>query len=50
MLFDEAKMVSERLNQDHATTAVLLQSAVAGLFSKDANRAFQSTIGAILKG
>ena len=50
MLFDEAKLVSERINQDHATTATLLQLAVGGLFDKDANKVFQGAVKAVLKG
>lgn len=49
MLFDEARLVAERLNQNHATSAVLLQLAVGGLLDKDANAVFQKSVETILK-
>lgn len=41
---DEARLVVERVNNGHVTTAVLLQMAVSGVLSKKANKAFQKQI------
>ncbi len=44
MVWDEARLVVERLNGLESTRAVLLQMAVSSLFSKEGGRAFKMTI------
>lgn len=44
MLWMETKLVTNRLNQDFATTALLTQMAVAGVLSKEAGKAFDKRI------
>jgi hypothetical protein len=44
MLWDEQVLVVERLNRREATRATLLQSAVSGVLSKEANKAFSEII------
>ena len=41
---DESRLVVERVNNGHATTAVLLQLAVSGVLSKKANKDFTKTV------
>lgn len=43
-LWMETKIVRKRLNNDFATSATLLQMAVAGVLSTDANTAFEKKI------
>lgn len=44
MVFVEAELVVERINNAHATTAILLQTAVSSLLSKKGSSAFQTQI------
>jgi hypothetical protein len=41
---DEARLVVERVNNGHATTAVLLQLAVSGVLDKKANKDFKKIV------
>lgn len=47
---DEAAIVVQRVNNGHATTAVLLQMAVSGVLSTKGNKAFQKTIKSLQGG
>ena len=48
-LMDEARLVVQRVNNGHATTAILLQGAVSGVLSKKANKEFQKQISRLLE-
>lgn len=50
MLHDEARLVVQRVNNSHVTTATLLQQAVSGVLSKEGNKTFQKTIKSLLEG
>lgn len=49
MLMDEARLVVQRVNNGHVTTATLLQGAVSGVLSKKANKEFQKQIKRLLE-
>lgn len=44
MVWDEARLVVERRNSEHATNSVLMQLAVLSVLSKDGQREFKKTI------
>jgi len=44
MIWDEARLVVERLNGAYATEAILVQSAIASALSKDGAKEFKKTI------
>lgn len=46
---DEARLVVQRVNNGHVTTATLLQGAVSGVLSKKANKEFQKQIKRLLE-
>lgn len=46
-IYDESELVVERLNSRAATDAILLQSAVASVISKDAGKHFDSLINGL---
>ena len=48
MASDEARLVVQRVNNGHATTATLLQAAVSGVLSKKANKDFRKVIRDLL--
>lgn len=50
LVFDEARLVEDRLNGYFATNAVLTQMAVSALFSKDAGKAFQEMVTDLIEG
>lgn len=50
MLWDEAVLVTERVNSGLVTHMVLLQMAVAGILDKKANKAFQKQLKALGRG
>jgi len=50
MLQDEARLVVQRVNNGHVTTATLLQQAVSGVLSKEGNKAFRKVIKELLEG
>ena len=49
MLMDEARLITQRVNVGHVTTATLLQSAVSGILSKRANKEFKKQIDRLLE-
>lgn len=44
MVWDEARIIVERQNGAHATTAILTQLAVVSVLSKEGQREFKKTI------
>jgi len=42
MLFDEAQLVTERVNSGHITFATLLRLAVSSILSKKADKVFKA--------
>jgi len=44
MVWDEARLVVERRNREHATNAILTQLAVASILSKDGRKEFTKTV------
>ena len=50
ILQDEARLVVQRVNNGHVTTATLLQQAVSGVLSKEGNKAFRKVIKELLEG
>lgn len=49
MLWEESQLVVERINRFEATRTVLLQAAVASLFSKDGARQFTKLVQGMTK-
>lgn len=49
-VWEESKLVVERIDQQMSTEALLLQMAVSSLFSKDAGKDFQDIIKRMSNG
>lgn len=49
MLRDESRLVVQRVNNGHVTTASLLQQAVSGVLSKQGNKEFRKTVTKLLE-
>lgn len=48
MLWEEAELVVERLNREDASRAVLMQSTIASVLSKEGGQAFKTLIKELL--
>ena len=44
MVWDEARLVGERINRSHATEAVLIKLAVSAVLSEEAGKEFSERI------
>lgn len=48
MLLDEERLVLKRINQAHATQAILTQLAVSGVLTKEAGAHFRKVVNGLI--